>query len=255
MHRRVSKILRFIPSALILSIVPALAATSALDVPAIVLHAPPDPDGDPPQWLNRAVGLFDQGALANELKGVRPVTKWSGSIDIAVRGDAGSAWLARVRQIADDLAHLTGRSITVDDDPLWAGDMDVYVTNRATYWPFFVEPANGVKDQPFTCIALPSTVDGEIRGSKIHINAGVMSPEGVSACLLEEIFQSMGFFGETPGHPETVLDDDIGYQELGSMDRLLLQTLYDPRLSAGMARDLALPLVRQILNEHLTQAR
>ena len=61
-----------------------------------------------------------------------------------------------------------------------------------------------------------------------------MSPDGVSACLLEEIFQSMGFFGETPGHPETVLDDDVGYQELGAIDRLLLRTLYDPRLSAGM---------------------
>jgi hypothetical protein len=254
MHRRVSKILRFIPPALLLSLAPALVVAGA-DVPAVVRHAPPDPDGDPSQWLNRAVDLFDQGAMANETKGARPVTKWSGSIDIAVRGDAGPVWLARVEQIAADLSHLTGRSITVDDNPLWAGDMDVYVTNRAAYWPFFVEPVNGVKDQPFTCIALPSTLNGEIRGSKIHINAGVMPPDGVSACLLEEIFQSMGFFGETPVHPETVLDDDVGYEELGSMDRLLLRTLYDPRLSAGMTRDLALPLVRQILKEHLMQER
>jgi hypothetical protein len=255
MHRRVSKIFRIIPAALLLSFAPALVDASALDFPTIVRPAPPDPDGDPPQWLNQAVGLFDQGALANEMKGPRPVTKWSGSIDIAVRGDAGSAWLARVQQIASDLAELTGRPITVEDNPLWAGDMDVYVTNRAAYWPFFVEPVNGVKDQPFTCIALPSTLNGEIRGSKIHINAGVMPPDGVSACLLEEIFQSMGFFGETPGHPETVLDDDVGYQELGSMDRLLLRTLYDPRLSAGMTRDRALPLVRQILAEYLAQGR
>ena len=39
------------------------------------------------------------------------------------------------------------------------------------------------------------------------------------------------------------------------MDRLLLRTLYDPRLSAGMTRDRALPLVRQILEEHLAQAQ
>jgi hypothetical protein len=168
-----------------------------------------------------------------------------------VRGDAGRTWLTRVEQIAGDLSHVTGRTITVDDNPLWAGDMDIYVTNRAAYWPFFVEPANGVKDQPFTCIALPSTLNGEIRGSKIHINAGVMSPDGVSACLLEEIFQSMGFFGEAPDHPETVLNDDVGYRELGFMDRLLLRTLYDPRLSAGMTRDRALPLARLILKEHL----
>lgn len=240
---------------LLLPLAPAPLLGNSVDLPAIVLQAPPDPDGDPSQWLNRAVGLFDQGALANETRHARPVTKWPGAIGITVRGDAGSEWLARVQQIADDLADLTGQQITVEENPLWAGDIDVYVTNRASYWPFFVEPVSGVKDQPFTCIALPSTVDGEIRGSKIHINAGVVPPDGVSACLLEEIFQSMGFFGETPGHPETVLDDDIGYRELGSMDRLLLRTLYDPRLSAGMSRDRALPLVRQILRENLSGRR
>jgi Protein of unknown function (DUF2927) len=240
---------------LFLSMVPAQVLATALDLPATVLQAPPDPDGDPAQWLNRAVGLFDRGALANEARGVRPVTKWPGAIGITVRGDAGKAWLDRVQRIADDLADLTGRAITVEDNPLRAGDMDVYVTNRASYWPFFVEPASGVKDEPFTCIALPSTLNGEIRGSKIHINAGVMPPDGVSACLLEEIFQSMGFFGETPGHPETVLNDDIGYRELGAIDRLLLRTLYDPRLAAGMSRDQALPLVRQILKEKLSDQR
>jgi hypothetical protein len=251
-----SPLSRFVLLALLLlPLAPAPVLGSSVDLPAIVLQAPPDPDGHPSQWLNRAVGLFDQGALANETRHGRPVTKWPGAIGIAVRGDAGSEWLARVQQIADDLADLTGQQITVEDNPLWAGDIDVYVTNRASYWPFFVEPVSGVKDQPFTCVALPSTVNGEIRGSKIHINAGVVPPDGVSACLLEEIFQSMGFFGETPGHPETVLDDDIGYRELGSMDRLLLRTLYDPRLSAGMPRDRALPLVRQILRENLSDPR
>jgi len=259
MHQRtagISTLSRPILAVLLsLSMVPAPVLGSALDLPAIVLQAPPDPDGDPAQWLNRAVGLFDRGALANEARGVRPVTKWPGAIGIAVRGDAGKAWLGRVQRIADDLADLTGRAITVEDNPLWAGDIDVYVTNRVSYWPFFVEPASGVKDEPFTCIALPSTLDGEIKGAKIHINAGAMPSDGVSACLLEEIFQSMGFFGETSGHPETVLDDDIGYRELGSIDRLLLRTLYDPRLAAGMSRDRALPLVRQILEEKLSDQR
>jgi hypothetical protein len=259
-HTSISIISGFLPLALVLSLAHGLAASpaegsAAPDLPVLVLDTPPDPVGDPPQWLNEAVGLFEQGALANELNGERPVTRWSGAIDIAVRGDAGTTWLPRVQEIADELSALTGRPIAVDDDPLQAGDIDVYVTNRAGYWPFFVEPADGSRDKPFTCIALPATVNGEMRGSKIHINAGVMSPDGVGACLLEEIFQSMGFFGETPGHPETVLDDDIGYRELGAMDRLLLRTLYDPRLSAGMDRDQALPLVRQILAEQLSDQR
>src|SRR5688572_27589639 len=60
-------------------------------LPVQVLAAPPDPDGERPQWLPQAVRLFDQGALANELHNERPVTRWPGPIDIAVRGDAGAA--------------------------------------------------------------------------------------------------------------------------------------------------------------------
>ena len=104
MHRRVSKILRLIPPALILSLAPALVVASALDLPAIVRHAPPDPDGDPPQWLNRAVGLFDQGALANEMKGRETGDEVVGRHRYRGARRRRNRWLARVQQIADDLA-------------------------------------------------------------------------------------------------------------------------------------------------------
>ena len=229
------------------------AHAMASGLPALAMAAPPDPAGSRPQWLARAVGLFDRGALANEMNVRRPLTKWTRPIDIAVRGDAGGDWLPRIEEIATELAELTGEGVTVHDNPLWAGDIDVYLTNRAGYWPFFVDPIDGRRDQPFTCIALPSAVGGEMRSSKIHINAGALPPQAVGACLLEEIFQSMGFFGETPDDPTSLLDDGVGYQELGSMDRLLLRTLYDPRLAAGMDRAEALSLAREILEEHLSR--
>jgi hypothetical protein len=229
------------------------AQASPIGLPSQVLAAPPDPAGDRPDWLGRAVALFDRGALSNERNGDRPLTKWTTEIDIAVRGDAAALWLPRVEEIAAELAELTGRAITVHDNPLWAGDIDVHVTNHASYWPFLVDPADGRRDQPFTCVALPSALNGEMRGSRIHINAGVLPPRTVRACLMEEIFQSMGFFGESSDEPSSLLDDDVGYQELGSLDRLLLRTLYDPRLSAGMERTQALTVARRIMAEQLSR--
>jgi hypothetical protein len=241
-------------------LIPASAQASAdvpdfAGLPSPVIPAPADTVQNTEEWRTRLVTLFDRGALSNEQQRRRPVTKWLRPIDLAVRGDAGPTWLADIEAIAADIAGLTGQTIEVQDNPLGAGDIDIYVTDRPGYWPFFVEPASPGSREPFTCIALPLAVDGRMQTSRIHINAGVLSPATVKACLLEEIFQSMGFFGEIDEVAGTLLNDDVGYQGLGPIDRLLLSTLYDPRLRAGMDRDEALPLARVILGEHLAGGR
>lgn len=61
----------------------------------------------------------------------------------------------------------------------------------------------------------------------------------------------MGLLGEVNGETETLLNDHVGYQGLGIFDRMLLRTLYDPRLRPGLSREAALPIARTILDEHL----
>jgi len=79
----------------------------------------------------------------------------------------------------------------------------------------------------------------------------VLDRATVRACLLEELTQSLGLFGETERETETLLHDGIGYEGLGQIDHLLIRALYDPRLEIGMSNGEASALARTILGELL----
>ncbi|MEQ8602420.1 MAG: DUF2927 domain-containing protein [Marivibrio sp.] len=71
-------------------------------------------------------------------------------------------------------------------------------------------------------------------------------------CILEEIIQSLGLMGDT------VQDFDSLFVEHRALrldfplnDKILLRTLYDPRLSDGMPREQAMIRVREIIPELL----
>ena len=219
-------------------------------MPPVVRAAP---DEQPAQaGLEAMAQLFQEGALRDERKRAQPPARWTRPVSVTLRGDAAARWFPAAQAIAADLEAATGLSITVYEQPFWAGDIDVVVTNVRGYWPPMVSLANGRRDEPFTCIALPMVTDGEIRSSRITINAGVVGPDNAEACLAEELYQSMGMFGEVDGHADgTLLNDDVGYRRLGPIDRLLLSVLYDRRLTPGMDAAEAAAAARRILAEKL----
>jgi hypothetical protein len=159
--------------------------------------------------------------------------------------------VAFVQDLAAELAGLTGLPVSVSTDQRRLGAIDVYVSSVATYWPSFLRAADRA-ERVFTCAAAPSVAGGVIRRSTVWINGGALTPETVRACLVEEIVQSMGLFGEVTEPRGTILNDSVGYQGLGVVDRLLLRTLYDARLTPGMSGAAAGPVVGTILEEQLT---
>jgi Protein of unknown function (DUF2927). len=238
-------------SAVLLPDAPARAqAATTSGMPALVLDAP---DESPSvAGADGMARLFDEGALHDELKREHSLARWTHAVNVTLRGDAAAHWFPKAAAIAADLERATGLDITVHEQPFWAGDIDVVVTNVRGYWPPMVSLANGRRDEPFTCIALPMVLDGEIRSARIHINAAVVGPDNAEACLAEELFQAMGLFGEVDGHPSgTLLNDDVGYRRIGPIDRMLLSVLYDPRLSPDMSADDARAAAGKILAERL----
>lgn len=232
--------------------IPAPVTASAIaGMPAIVLDAP---EMEPAtERLDELAALFDEGALHDEQKRPRPLTRWTHPVEVTLRGDAAPRWLATVEAIAADLSAATGLRITVHAQPFWAGDIDIVVTNIRSYWPPLVTLASGRRDEPFTCIALPSAPDGAMRGSRIHVNAAVVGPDTAEACLAEELFQSMGLFGEVNGRSDTLLSDDVGFRRIGPVDRLLLSVLYDPSLAPNMETGEARATARRLLAERLSR--
>ncbi|MEJ6395166.1 DUF2927 domain-containing protein [Gymnodinialimonas sp. 2305UL16-5] len=69
------------------------------------------------------------------------------------------------------------------------------------------------------------------------------------SCVHEEIAQGLGLPNDSPGARPSIFNDDEEFALLTRHDELLLQMLYDRRLSPGLTPDQARPLVRQIAGE------
>ena len=205
---------------------------------------------DRDDWKAHLAALFDETVLHDEIKRRRGVSKWIKPIDLSLRGDAAEDFAVYVEGIALELSELIELPIELYVNQNWAGDIDIYVTYWENYWPYFMQAVDP-DVRVFTCAAVPWVSKGTIKRSAIKINAGVLDDATTRACLLEELLQSLGLFGETEAETQTILHDGIGYQGLGEIDRILIQTLYDERLIPGMTNEVAMPIAVALIETWL----
>ncbi|MEM6607830.1 MAG: DUF2927 domain-containing protein [Pseudomonadota bacterium] len=71
------------------------------------------------------------------------------------------------------------------------------------------------------------------------------------SCVHEEIAQGLGLPNDSPAARPSIFNDDEEFAYLTDHDELLLQMLYDRRLTPGSAADEARPVIRQIAEELL----
>ena len=92
---------------------------------------------------------------------------------------------------------------------------------------------------------------GETFFATVRIRAEV--PEAfLDACIEEELGHVMGIgFDHRELHP-SIFNDDQVFALLTRQDELMFRILYDPRLSPGMTPDEAMPIVREIARELVT---
>ncbi|MDO5643035.1 MAG: DUF2927 domain-containing protein, partial [Paracoccus sp. (in: a-proteobacteria)] len=72
-----------------------------------------------------------------------------------------------------------------------------------------------------------------------------LPPRLRSSCIHEELSQGMGLANDSPTARPSIFNDDEEFALLTRYDALLLQMLYDPRLSPGMTVETASPVVRR----------
>lgn len=70
-----------------------------------------------------------------------------------------------------------------------------------------------------------------------------------TSCIEEEIVQSMGLIRDDDSVRPSIFNEDEEFAYMTRHDEYLLRILYDPRLTPGMPRDRAMPIVRQIVGE------
>lgn len=96
----------------------------------------------------------------------------------------------------------------------------------------------------------PSSPVGQIDDAVIGIGVGEgRSRDQLSHCILEEIAQAAGLANDACHYRPSLFCEGELVTAMTPADRVLLRTLYDPRLRPGMTRAEAMPIAREIIRE------
>ena len=74
------------------------------------------------------------------------------------------------------------------------------------------------------------------------------------SCIHEELAQAPGLANDSRSARPSIFNDDDEFGRLTTMDELMLEMLYDRRLSPGMDAETARPIVSEIANALKAQA-
>lgn len=80
-------------------------------------------------------------------------------------------------------------------------------------------------------------------------------PALINSCLLEELTQLLGLPNDSDAVRPSIFSDRDNLHELSPHDAILVRTLYDPRMKAGLPRAEALGIARTIISELARPAR
>ena len=89
---------------------------------------------------------------------------------------------------------------------------------------------------------------GQIKKAVIVVNSDRLMPR-INHCLLEEMTQSLGLPNDTNLPWASIFSDSGRITTLARSDKILIKTLYDPRLRPAMGVDEAMILARKIIGE------
>ena len=95
---------------------------------------------------------------------------------------------------------------------------------------------------------------GKMVKAMIVVNVAYPS-EGIKHCLLEEMIQSMGLPNDSGAISPSIFNDNESRKNLSLIDKVLLRTLYDTRMTAGMDRRDALKVAKTIISELKKKAK
>lgn len=107
---------------------------------------------------------------------------------------------------------------------------------------------------PGACIVRSSFGRSGIRRS----DALIVSDRGEALfrrCLSEEVLQGLGLLSDTEILPDSVLNGTSGAEQPMRSDRILVEMLYDPRLSPGLSLKEAQPLLEEIAKDARRKTR
>lgn len=176
------------------------------------------------------------------------IRKWTSEINACM---SMTEYLEDGMRLADELSRLSGMPISIEAPctPVDAYGIFIAIAERTRLAALVAEQGWPGAFEKAECLAFPADQGGVIRSSYIAIPYG--SPI-VQHCIVHELMHSLGL----PGHAQVAGQSIMGLgspplTELPLNDKIIVRTLYDPRITPGMPRLEALAVAREVIAELL----
>lgn len=145
----------------------------------------------------------------------------------------------KLRRHVTSLKELTGMSIRLMPRDIGSGgDIVVTVVPRTAMGQL---PFPGVPEKTLARLMGPSRCffliwpnpDWSIQKARIVINS-FLEEKHINHCFLEELTQSLGLPNDSERLRPSIFNETSMLTELSALDRILIRTVYDPRIDTGM---------------------
>ena len=200
---------------------------------------------------------FEQVVFVDEYDDERKynyIRKWTDPIKIGLFGDKATYYRATVEDYSTTLSSLTGLSIEV----LGRDHKNFNFEIHFVPWDDMeklAEPHSPNPEWLETIIEDSSCLFIYHRNKTFEIKhafvfVSIDEPvKDIKSCLLEEMTQALGFPNDSDIVQPSIFNQWDHLQHLTMNDQILVRTLYDKRLKAGMQKGIALQYARNILDE------
>ncbi len=233
-------------------------------------------DTKAPPTLDRMVQYFDTVVFQSEFKTAKPSTivkKWTGPLRVAIRSfdeitvEKDGREVPRLKQVKVKKPHIrfiqkhlnslikaTGLKT---EDAKKTGKPSNFIINfvprRQMGNPHLAKANPKLLKRMAAqggCFFLlwADRTSGNISRAVIVVNSERLLIR-INHCLLEEMTQSLGLPNDSNMISPSIFADRSRRTDLTRTDLIILKSLYDPRMKAGMAKEKALSLVRDIIQE------
>ncbi|MBV8393418.1 MAG: hypothetical protein JOY81_09585 [Alphaproteobacteria bacterium] len=200
--------------------------------------------GQSREVLLDAARAFDESALraSDDNAKPQPIRKWMDPIKLAVSNPGAMPSLAELsRQAVKTLAAEAGVTVIEVDGPAAGANYVIYLDE------------NGLNGQAGWCWA-NGWWDKARAMTKGELRVNPTRNRDADRCTIHEAMHSFGFFSHPHAAFSVLSYVQKGQRSLTPLDKHLIHTLYDPRLTPGMAPAPASQLGCRILGGRLSVA-
>ena len=206
------------------------------------------------------IGVFSTDIGPEKHKPAEIVHKWNGPVRLGLHGNA-ARYRDLVESIAGEHTRLTGLSVSVVDlEGPEPPNFHVHLAEPGEVYNLLIrygenpEMASELAKRA-RCMAPTSHREGLIFDS-VAVIENNFAEDLIRRCFIEEITHALGLFAHSElVQPSFFSSRGLILDELPLNDKILVRTLYDPRITPGMKREKVMEIAREIIPELVRAVR